>query len=378
MELEHRITPLELFFDLVFVFGFTQVTAVITADATWSGLAHGMLILSALWWAWASYAWLTNALDPDDDGVLVALLVATAAMFVAALAVPQAFGRHGVLFGAAFLLVAVLHLTLYSLSARDEPALLRAVLRVAPYSLLGASFVLLAGFLHGHARTGAWIAALAVGFVAPMFIRPEGWRVAPAHFVERHGLIVIVAIGESLVATGLGARGTDLGAGVVTAAVLGLLVAGSFWLAYFDYFPVRVQRLIADREGTARVAFARDVYTYLHLPMIAGIVLFAVATEATLAHVGHELRPVPAFALCVGPALFLLGFVGLRFRVSRTLGRGRVTAAVACLALLPVARVVPALVAQALIAAVWLGLHLYELVWWREARAEARALRAAT
>jgi len=375
LEREHRITPLELFFDLVFVFGFTQVTTVFLRDQTWSGLGHGLLILAVLWWAWASYAWLTNTVDAGRDPVLAAVLVAMAAMFVAALAVPEAFGSHGVLFGVAFLIVAVMHVALNVLAARGEPDRLAAILRVVPSSLAGAALILAAGFVDGAFRSVLWIVALAVGLLVPIVIRVEGWRVEPSHFVERHGLIVIIAIGESLIAIGLGARGTALGAGVVVAAVLGVVVAASFWLAYFDYFPIRAQQLLTERRGVDRVILARDVYTYLHLPMVAGIMLFGFAVEVTLTHVGDELDTVPAFALCIGPAIYLSAFVALRVRVSRTLGRGRLAAAVACFALFPVALAVPALVALTLVAAVWVGLHAYEIVWWREARADARALR---
>jgi low temperature requirement protein LtrA len=375
IEREHRVSPLELFFDLVFVFGFTQVTTVLSEDPTWAGVGHGLLILAALWWAWASYAWLTNTVDAGEDAVLAAMLVAMGAMFVAALAVPEAFVNHGVVFGAAFLIVAVMHLALYALSARSEPELFVAILRIVPSSLLGASLILAAGFVHGSAKSAIWIAALAVGFIGPFFLDVGGWRVAPAHFVERHGLIVLIAIGESLVAIGIGARSTDLGIGVITAALLGFVVATSFWLAYFDFFPIRAQQLLTERQGVDRITFARDVYTYLHLPMVAGIVLFAFAMKVTLAHVGRELDTIPAFALCVGPAVYLLAFVALRLRISRTLGRGRIVAAVACAAVFPVALAVPALVALTLIAAVWVALHAYEVLGYRDARAEARALR---
>jgi low temperature requirement protein LtrA len=305
-ERERPVAPLELFFDLVFVFAFTQVTNVFYNDQTWSGLGHGLLVLALLWWAWASYAWLTNTVDAGADMVLAAVLVAMAAMFVAALAVPEAFGSHGVLFGVAFLIVAVMHLALNVLSARGEPDRIAGILRIVPSSLAGATLVVAAGFADGTLRSLLWIIALAVGFVIPAVLPVDGWRLEPAHFVERHGLIVIIAIGESLIAIGLGARSTDLGAGVVVAAVLGFVVAASFWLAYFDFFPVRLQQLLAERQGADRVTLARDVYTYLHLPMVAGIALFASAVEVTLAHVGHELDTVPAFALCFGPALYSL------------------------------------------------------------------------
>jgi low temperature requirement protein LtrA len=186
---------------------------------------------------------------------------------------------------------------------------------------------------------------------------------------------VIIAIGESLVAIGLGARATRLGPGVIVAAVLGLVVATSFWLAYFDFFPIRAEQLLAERRGAQRTALARDVYTYLHLPMVVGIVLFAFAMKTTLAHVGDKLDTIPAVGLCAGPALYLFAYVALRFRVSRTLGRGRLVAAVACALLLPVALVVPALLTLALVTAVWIAFHAYEIIWWREARARTRAQR---
>jgi len=304
-----------------------------------------------------------------------AMLVAMAAMFVAALAVPDAFGRHGVVFGVAFLIVNIMYLTLYALAARGDRDLLAAILRNAPSALAGAALIIAAGFVHGGLRPMLWLAALAVGLFGPLLGGMSGWRVQPAHFVERHGLIVIIAIGESLIAIGLGARGTELGTGVIVAAVLGLVVATSFWLAYFDFFPIRGQQMLTDRSGVERTALARDVYTYLHLPMVAGIVLFAFAMKTTLAHVGDELGTIPALGLCGGPALYLFAYVALRLRVSRTLGRGRLAAAVACALLVPIAVVVPALVALTLVAAVWVALHAYEIIWWREARARTRALR---
>jgi low temperature requirement protein LtrA len=294
-----------------------------------------------------------------------------AAMFVAALAVPEAFGREGVVFGVSFLIVNAMQATLYALGARGSRDLLEAILRVVPWVLGGSLLILAAGFTDDGLRAALWVTALAVGFFGPAFVGVRGWRVEPAHFVERHGLIVIIAIGESLVAIGLGARGTRLDAGVIAAALLGLLVATSFWLADFDFFQVRGRQLLADRSCEERIAIARDIYTYLHLPMVIGIILFAFAMKTTLAHLGDELGTIEAIALCGGPALYLFAYVALRFRVAHTFGRGRLAAAIACSLLIPVALAVPAIVALALVAAVWAALHAYELIR-REARAEAR------
>jgi low temperature requirement protein LtrA len=374
-EHEQRVTPLELFFDLVFVFAFTQVTTVLSNNPTWSGLAHALLILGVLWYAWASYAWLTNTVDPGLGAVSAAILVAMAAMFVAALAVPEAFGSHGVLFGVAFLIVTVMDLTLYALSTRHEPDLLAAILRVAPSALAGAALIIVAGFVDGGLKPVLWLAAVVVAYFTPLLLGSRGWRVQPAHFAERHGLIVIIAIGESLIAIGVGEKVSGLNAEVIVAAVLGFAVATSFWLAYFDFFTIRAHQMLTDRSGAERAALARDVYTYLHFPMVAGIVLFAFAMKTTLADVDGELATIPALGLCGGPALYLFAFVALRVRLSRSLRGGRLIAAIACALLWPVAVVVPALVALTLVAIVWVGLHAYEVIWWRDARAQTRALR---
>ena len=373
VEAEHRVTPLELFFDLVFVFGFTQVTTLLFEQPTWGGLGRGMLVLAVVWWAWASYAWLTNAVDAEAGPVAATVLLAIAAMFVAALAVPDAFSRHRLVFGVAFLLVLVMHASLFAVTVRREPDFEAAVLRIVPSSIGGGLLILAAAFVPAGMRPVLWAAALAVGMGVPLLVDLTGWRLHVAHFAERHGLILIIAIGESLIAIGLGARGTDLSAGVITAAVLGLAVAASFWLAYFDFAAGGVERQLADRSGTSRIALARDLYTYIHLPMVAGIVLFAFAMRQTLEHVGSKLHDVPAVALCGGSALYLFAYVVLRLRVNHTWSRGRSTAALAFIALIPVALVVPALGALTLVLAVWAALHAYELIWWRTERAERRA-----
>jgi low temperature requirement protein LtrA len=374
---EHRVTPRELFFDLVFVFAFTQVATLLAADPTFAGIGRGVLVLAALWWAWTAYAWLTNTVDPEETVVGAALLVALIAMFVAALAVPAVFDDDGVLFGAAFLVVCAMHLTLYALAGRGTRDLLGAVLRLAPWSLLGALLILLAGFTNG-ARIGLWLAALTVTYVGAILSGSTGWRIHPSHFAERHGLVIILALGEAFISIGIGATGTRIGLGEVVAAILGLLVATSFWLAYFDFFSIRGERMLGDSQGPERIAFARDVYSYAHFPMIVGIVLFAFAMKTIVGHVGEELDTVTAFALCGGSALYLLTYSAIRTRIERRLAvsRGRLVASLVLLLVLPLATMIPALAALALVTTIWLALHAYELVWWREARAESRSMLA--
>ena len=372
---EHRVTPRELFFDLVFVFAFTQVATLLAGEPTFAGIGRSVLVLAALWWVWSAYAWLTNTVDPEEGVVGAALLAALIAMFVAALAVPGVFDGDGVLFGAAFLVVCAMHSVLYALAGRGNRDLLGAVLRLTPWTLLGAALILAAGFADS-ARTWLWIAALAITYVAALLSGSTGWRVYPSHFAERHGLVLIIALGEAFIAIGIGANGTGIGPGEVAAAILGLLVA--------CVVLARVLRLLlgprrADargRPGPQRIALARDVYTYLHFPMIVGIVLFAFAMKTVVGHVGDELDSVAAFALCGGSALYLLTYSAIRTRVERRLrvSRGRLAAALLLLLLLPIATMVSALAALALVTAVWLALHMYELLWWREARAETRSM----
>jgi low temperature requirement protein LtrA len=376
---EHRVTPRELFFDLVFVFAFTQVATLLADDPTFRGIGRGVLVLAALWWAWTAYAWLTNTVDPEESVVGAALLVALIAMFVAALVVPNVFDDEGVLFGVTFLVVVAMHLTLYALAGRGNRQLLSAVLRLAPWTLLGATLILVAGFTDG-ARTWLWLAALACTYVGAALSGSTGWQLHPSHLAERYGLVVIIVLGEAFIAIGIGARGTAIGPGEVVAAILGLLVATSFWLAYFDFFSIRGERMLSNLQGAERVALARDAYAYAHLPMIVGIVLFAFAMKTIVGHVGEELGSVAAFALCGGSALYLLTYSAIRMRVERrwTVSRGRFVAALVLLLVLPLATVVPALAALAIVTAVRLALHAYELVWWREARAESRSLLASS
>jgi low temperature requirement protein LtrA len=374
VEHEHRVTPRELFFDLVFVFAFTQVATLLSNDPTFAGMGRAVLVLAALWWAWSAFAWFTNIVDPEENVIGAALLVALTAMFIAALVVPGVFTGDGVLFGAAFVVVCAIHATLYAFTGRGNRDLLRAVLRLASWTLLGATLILVAGFADGM-RIWLWVGALACIYVGAALSGSRGWQVHPAHFAERYGLVLIIALGEAFIGIGIGATGTGIGLGEVAAAILGLLVAASFWLAYFDFFSIRGEQTLGDSTGPARIALARDLYTYLHFPMIVGIVLFAFAMKAVVAHVGSDLDSVTAFALFGGSALYLLTYSAIRIRVERRLrvSRGRFVAALLLVVLLPVGMMVSALAALALVTAVWVALHTYELIWWREARAESRS-----
>jgi low temperature requirement protein LtrA len=371
-EEQQRVTPLELFFDVVFVFGITQVTALLSADPTWGGVLRGMLVLGALWWAWAAYAWLTNTLNPEEGAVRLAMFGSMGAMLIVALAVPEAFDDHGVVFGVAYLVVRAMHLALYALAAKGDHDLLGAVLRMTPSSTISAFLIITAGFMAGETRIALWATGLAIDYLGVLVGRGAGWRVSSGHFAERHGLIMIIAIGESIVAVGVGAAGLPLGAGVVTAALLGIAVAAALWWTYFDWVSIVSERILGQMTGAARASFARDMYSYLHLPMVAGIVLFALAMKKTLEHVSDPLETVPAAGLCGGLALYLLAHVVSRYRISRTIGHGRPVAVVALIVLFPLALEVPATAALASVAAVFVALIAYEALRYREARAQIR------
>ena len=372
----HRVTPLELFFDLVFVFAITQVTGLMSENPTWTGLGEGMLVLAALWWAWAAYTWLTNSLDAERGEIRLAIMAAMAAMLVVSLAVPEAFDEHGVLFGVAYLAVRAIHIALYALGSRTDPDVLRAVLRMTPTSVLAPLLLVGAGFLDGAAQAAVWVVVLAADYLGVLIGRAEGWRLSPRHFAERHGLIVIIALGESIVALGVGAGGLELDAGVVAAAVLGIAVVAALWWAYFDVVAIVAERRLGELGGRERAALARDSYSYLHLPMVAGIVLFALGLKKTLGDVGDPLGAAPAAGLCGGVALYLLAHVAFRLRNVGSLSRRRLVAAGGLLALLPAARELPALASLALVAAAMTALIAYEAIRFREARARVRAARA--
>jgi low temperature requirement protein LtrA len=369
---EEHVKPLELFFDLVFVFALTQVTSLMSDNPTWDGLAEGVLVLAALWWAWTAYAWLTNEIDPEEGDVRLAMFGAMAAMLVASLAVPGAFHDDALIFASAYFVVRIMHLVLFWVGS-DDPGVQRAVLGLAPYSTLAPAMLIGAAFLDGLDQALVWWAALALDYAGPALGGMDGWRVSPGHFAERHGLIVIIALGESIVAIGVGAAGLELDAGELAAACLGMILVACLWWAYFDVVALVAEQKLRQARGLAQVALARDSYSYLHMPMIAGIILLALGIKKTLGDVDAELKPVPAVALCGGVALYLAGHLAMRYRSVRTLNRRRAVAGLTCLAVIPLATSVPALAALGVVTAVCVTLIAYEAIRYRERRMEIRA-----
>jgi low temperature requirement protein LtrA len=369
---DHRVTPLELFFDLVFVFAFTQVTALMADNTTWEGLGQGMLVLGAVWFAWAAYSWLTNEVDAEAIASRLTVFTVMASMLVAAMAIPGAFGSDALAFGIAYLIVRASHIALFAQASRHVGAR-EAILRLAPTALGGASLLVLASAFDGVAQAGLWCLALAIDYGGPYAFGVEGYTVSPGHFAERFGLIVIIALGESIVAVGAGAAGLPLDAATIAAAVAGVVIAAGLWWTYFDVVAWLTQRRLREAQGGARNRMARDVYSYLHMPMIAGIVLLALGIKKTLGHTGEPLETVAAVALCGGVALYLLAHVAIRLRNIHSIAGWRVLAAAILLALIPVATEIDALASLFAVAAVVAALVAWDTYRYGESRQRLRA-----
>jgi low temperature requirement protein LtrA len=370
---EQRVTPLELFFDLLFVFALTQVTAFLTHHLTWIGMLQGGALLAALWTVWEGYSWLTNAV-PAEEVIPARLLIflAMAAMFVASLAVPGAFGRYGVIFGVSYFVVQLLLVGLYALATGREPER-RAILRLAPGFVGAPALLIVAGFFDGFAQGALWATALAVGYGVAYLRGVSGFRIHPAHFAERHGIIVIIALGESIVAVGVGASGVGLGAGVLVAVVLGMTLAAALWWAYFDLVMLTSEHRLSEARAEERARLALDAYSYPHLPMVSGIIFSALGIEQTLSHVGDPLGTIPAVALCGGVALSLLAHKAFRLREEGSVSVPRLVVAVVCLGLIGVGVRVSSLITLAVLVLVLCGLAAFETASSREFRRELRA-----
>jgi len=385
-EREQRVTPLELFFDLVVVFAITQVTQLMSNDLSWRGLGRGMLVLAAIWWLWTGYAWLTNSLEPEEGVVRAGVFAAMAGMFLVALAVPRAFADEGVLFALSYFVVRLINIALYGLSARGDRSVARRLARFATREMIAPILILAAAFVDSPWREGLWILALLVVYSDIVVGRGRPANIAPSHFAERYGLIVLIALGESVVSLGVGAANRALTTGILIASILGILVIAALWWAYFDVLAVLAQRQLQQTSGATQAQLARDHYRFLHLPMIAGIVLFALGLKQTIEQVREPLTAIPAVALCGGLSLYYFAHVVQRLRLvyfirhttsdrPRYVGPGRLAAALATLALIPAAVEVPALASLGLAAAVCCGLIAWDVLHYRQDRVEIRRAR---
>ncbi|TCO35387.1 low temperature requirement protein LtrA [Kribbella steppae] len=374
---DQTVTPLELFFDLVFVFALTQITALMAHDLSWHGVLRGVLLTGLLWWSWIGFSWLCNLVKADEGSVRGVLLLAMAAMFMIALAIPEAFhdlpgGLSGpVVIACAYFAFRTLHLVLFWLIADGDAVLRRTLIRFAPSMLGATALLLIASQHHGSTQTMLWAAALLVDYGGTYLIDARGWRFrSAAHFAERHALIVIIALGESIVAIGVGVTDLPISWPIIIASLLGLGVSAALWWIYFDATVHYGEHALAAEPAETRAKLARDAYTFWHFPMMVGVVLLALGLKKVLEYVGDTehhhlddpLKGVGLFALFGGVAVYLLGHVGFKWRTMHKVGVSRLITAALALIAVPLVAKVPALGQLGVLAALLAGLVAFESV----------------
>jgi low temperature requirement protein LtrA len=383
-----RVTPLELFFDLVFVFALTQVTAFMADELDWQGILRGVLVLMLLWWAWTAYAWLANVSSPEERPIKLAILAGMAALFVLALCIPEAFddlpgGLSGpVVLAVCYLLFRAMHLVMYLIISREDAGFRRQVLRFALSVVASSVLLLVASQFQGWLQTGLWMLALLADYVGTALGGFRGWRLpSPGHFSERHGLIIIIALGESIVAIGVGVAKEPITWVIIAASVLGLLLASALWWAYFDVSALLGEHALVNEPPETRARLARNAYSFAHLPLMLGIVLVAFGLKEVLLYVSdsshHTLtEPLPRVALAAlvgGVVVYLLGHVIFKWLTVHTVSVVRVAAAAVLLLTIPVIAGLPALVQLAVVTFVVTCAVLVESVISAESRRKIRA-----
>lgn len=364
----HRVTPAELFFDLVFVYAITQVTALMAADPSALRLLGGTVVLALLWWCWSCFAWLGNVVRADSGPLSAVLVSVMAVVLVVSLTVPAVYDDDAagglpapLVFVLGYGAVRVLHLVTYWISSPDDQVLRAVLRRTALFSVAPPFALLLLGTAFtGVARTLVWLAAVAFDYLAIYVTGGKGWRISsPGHFAERHGLIVIIALGESIVAMGVGVTGLPLTPAVVAAVVAGLLVSAALYRLYFRLVSEAAEHRLHTLTSDERTRLARDAYTFLHLPLVAGVVITALGMKKALhqiADTGHydltePLHGVVAWALPGGVGLFLLASAAVLLRATNHRSPALFTGAALCLLAGPALTLIPSLLSLALLAA---------------------------
>jgi low temperature requirement protein LtrA len=355
---ERRTTPVELLWDLVFVFAITQVTTLLSHDLTWGGFGRAMLVLALVWWAWSAYVWAANAQNAASGTLRACLLVSAISIFISGLSVPHAFGSEGTLFAATYAVVRLLHLALYADASRQGNAAWSAIAGFALTVVIGMALLIAGSFVSGTGRVVLWVLAAAIDYAGPAWLTRERLRglqrVAVAHFAERYSLFVIICLGESIVAVGGGALGQSadrrLTGELVLAVALGLLITVAMWWTYFEGFAeAAAERLRRHRDP---VLVAADAYSYLHLVIVAGIITFAVGVKVLTRGSVAAALPGPArLALCGGVALYLVGTAAFSLRLLGEAQYGQWAVAGALLVLYAVGGGIPAWAVAAAVAA---------------------------
>jgi low temperature requirement protein LtrA len=365
---EVRVSTVELFFDLVFVFAITQLTGLLAGMPTVAGLGRVVLVFGNLWWIYGGYAWLTNAVPPREPVLRLLMLLGMGGFLVVALAIPTAFDGGGVIFGIGYLLVTLVHTGMFLLSSHESAV--RAMRRLGPANAVTAALLLLAGFTQGPLRWTLWTAAFGLHWVSPFFTAVSGFPIRAAHFVERHGLIVLIALGESIVAVGIGMAGHGPGADRVVTAALGLALAAALWWLYFDGEDEQAERVLDAAAVDRATWLALYGFGYAFLPVLGGVIAFAAGVKNAVVQPGEPATVSTAWLLAAGVATYLVGLAWFR----RLLGVGPIGPRVAIAgAVLPSAMIGLAVSPEAqlgALAAVVVGGILAERMWERRMRAE--------
>jgi low temperature requirement protein LtrA len=327
------VSTLELFFDLVFVFTITQLTSVLVHEPTWTGLLQVALMLGVIYWMYGGYAWLTNSVTLDRVTRRLTLLGGMGGFLIVALAVPGAFSGSGASFGLAYLAVVLVHLGMFARASRLS--VVQAFRGLVPFNVTTALMVVIGGVAGGTAQYVLWIAAFALEWISPKLIDDEGFVIEPGHFVERHGLVVIVAIGESVVAVGIGAAGLPVDADLVLTALLGLALSACLWWSYFGVDEDAAEHALAAAPIAARPQMAIDAFGYWHLLILLGVIGVATGLKTATGHAFDPLSGALALALGGGTAVFLLGEALFRRTLAIPAGGRRAVAALLAAATIP-------------------------------------------
>ncbi|WP_109507684.1 low temperature requirement protein A [Nocardioides speluncae] len=309
-----KVSTLELFFDLVFVFAFTQVTLGLSKDPTYEGLGKGFAVFLLLWWAWGAYAWLTTVLETAHRAARLVVIVSMAAMLLVAFAVPTAYDAGAWVFAAGWTVVMVLHALLFWLTTKQGGTTPRAVIQIGAGNLVAGGVLFGAAAADGTLAQVLLILAAVIAYATPYIWGVGGFSISPSHFAERHGLIVIIALGESIVAAGAGAGEIHFDARTIVTVLLALLLISALWWSYFDATGERVEQRLHDTADERRARLARDVYSYLHIPLVFGVVMVALGLKKTLAHPDEPLSAVAAVCLAGGAALYFLALAAIMLR----------------------------------------------------------------
>jgi low temperature requirement protein LtrA len=363
---EQRATFFELFFDLVYVFGITQLSHHLLLQLSWQGAAQTAFLGLAVYWAWNYTTWMTNWFDPATTPVRLVLVCVMLASLLMAVAIPESFDDHGLLFAASYAGLQVVR-NGFVVAVTPRGAFNRNFQQILAWSVLSAPLWVAGGMVDGSARWVPWMAALGLDLLAPLvrYWLPgyastpmREWEIDPGHFAERFQLLVIIVLGESIVVTGSTAADSGLGTDVVLALGFAFLSSVALWWLYFGPMARTAVRRFSDADVPGKVG--RDAYTYLHIPIVAGVLLSAVGDELVLAHPHEDLEMAGALVALGGPALYLSGLVVFGARMGRQLAWGRIGGALVLLAAVPLAAEVSGLVVVGASAAVLVGLVILD------------------